>query len=98
MSADLAPSRYPVPDAVAASQRARELARHPVRTCAGEGGTCRLTPRHACARYGGSWCDQHWQALGIVTPTPDPARTLDGLRAAVVSGQRASGAAREASR
>lgn len=82
MSADLSTSRFAVPDRVLQSQRARERARNQHVQCAGDGGRCRRPAKHSCSRWGGAYCDTCWAELPRTTATPDPARTLDGLRAA----------------
>jgi hypothetical protein len=78
---DLTTSRFAVPDHVTQSQRAREIARNQHHPCAGDGGLCRRTAKHACTRCGGAYCPEHWDALDLVHPTPDPARTVAGLQA-----------------
>lgn len=81
MTADLSGPRFQVPQSVQESQRARDAARNRQMPCAGDAGTCRLPGKHACSRFGGAYCDDHWAALPLTRNTPDPTRTLDGLRA-----------------
>ena len=74
---------FTVPEHVQANLAARAAARQTSTQCAGEHGRCRRPATHRCARFGGSWCQTCWQQLPRTeTPRPDPARTLDGLRAA----------------
>lgn len=49
-------------------------------TCSGEAGHCGQPGVHACARYGGVWCDTHWDQLPLTRTVPDPDRTADAIR------------------
>lgn len=71
---------FDVPAFVQDSIARREAAQRAHRPCAGDGGRCDQPGRHRCARFGGSWCDQHWTQLGVATPQPDPERTAAALR------------------
>ena len=71
---------YALPASVQDNIAARQAARQTHRPCAAP--DCAEPARHRCSSVGGSYCTVHWRSLGTTVPRPDPARTLDGLRAA----------------
>lgn len=46
---------------------------------------CHELGRHSAAGRPGQWCPEHFAAFGITVPTPDPTRTVAGLRAAQIA-------------